>query len=209
MRLKVCGMTMLEQIKELESIGVDFAGLIFYPRSPRYAFRGGLNADKLKRERLSINKIGVFVNEPEEQLLRLVDEWRLDMVQLHGDESPRYCERISNHVNTIKAFRIGKDENIPYKTYPFNDASDMYLFDTLGAQYGGTGEQFNWQLLHDAGIRKSYFMSGGIGVDDAKKVLEFSKKEKNLFSLDVNSKFEVSPGVKDMDLIKQFLKVIK
>lgn len=209
MRLKVCGMTMLEQIKELESIGVDFAGLIFYPRSPRYAFKGGLNADKLKKERLSINKIGVFVNEPEEQLLRLVDEWRLDMVQLHGDESPRYCERISNHVNTIKAFRIGKDENIPYKTYPFNDAADMYLFDTLGAQYGGTGEQFNWQLLHDAGIRKPYFMSGGIGMDDAKKVLEFSKKEKNLFSLDVNSKFEVSPGVKDMDLIKQFLKVIK
>jgi phosphoribosylanthranilate isomerase len=202
-------MTMLEQIKELESIGVDFAGLIFYPRSPRYAFRGGLNADKLKRERLIINKIGVFVNEPEEQLLRLVDEWRLDMVQLHGDESPRYCERISNHVNTIKAFRIGTDENISYKTYPFDDVVDMYLFDTLGAQYGGTGEQFNWQLLHDAGIRKPYFMSGGIGVDDAKKVLEFSKKEKNLFSLDVNSKFEVSPGVKDMDLIKQFLKVIK
>ena len=189
MRLKVCGMTMLEQIKELESIGVDFAGLIFYPRSPRYAFRGGLNADKLKRERLTINKIGVFVNEPEEQLLRLVDEWRLDMVQLHGDESPRYCERISNHVNTIKAFRIGKDENIPYKTYPFNDAADMYLFDTLGAQYGGTGEQFNWQLLHDAGIRKPYFMSGGIGVDDAKKVLEFSKKEKNLFLPDFSIRF--------------------
>ena len=131
------------------------------------------------------------------------------MVQLHGDESPRYCERISNHVNTIKAFRIGKDENIPYKTYPYNDAADMYLFDTLGAQYGGTGEQFNWQLLHDAGIRKPYFMSGGIGIDDAKNVLEFSSKEKNLFSLDVNSKFEVSPGVKDMDLIKQFLKDIK
>jgi phosphoribosylanthranilate isomerase len=85
----------------------------------------------------------------------------------------------------------------------------MYLFDTLGAQYGGTGEQFNWQLLHEAGIRKPYFMSGGIGIDDAKNVLEFSRKEKNLFSLDVNSKFEVSPGVKDMDLIKQFLKDIK
>jgi phosphoribosylanthranilate isomerase len=209
MRLKVCGMTMLEQIKELESIGVDFVGLIFYPRSPRYAFKGGLNADKLKRARLTINKVGVFVNEPEEQLLRLVDEWRLEMVQLHGDESPRYCERISNHVNTIKAFRIGKDENIPYKTYPYNDAVDMYLFDTLGTQYGGTGEQFDWQLLHEAGIRKPYFMSGGIGIDDIKKVKEFSKKEKNLFSLDINSKFETSPGVKDMDLIKQFLKDIK
>lgn len=209
MRVKVCGMTMLEQVRELETIGVDFAGFIFYSRSPRFAARNGLTAEKLKKEKLGIHKIGVFVNEPEEQLLRIVDEWRLEIVQLHGDESPRYCERISNHVNTIKAFRIGKDDNIPYKTYPYNDVADMFLFDTLGAQYGGTGEQFNWELLKAVNITKPYFLSGGIGIDDAKSVLEFSKKEKNMFSLDVNSKFELSPGVKNTDLIRQFIKIVK
>jgi phosphoribosylanthranilate isomerase len=209
MRLKVCGMTMIDQILALESMGIDFTGLIFYPRSPRYVLKAGLTAEKIKRERLQINKVGVFVNEPEEELLRVVDEWRLDMVQLHGDESPRYCERISNHVNTIKAFRIGKDENVAYKVYPYADAVDMYLFDTLGVQYGGTGEQFDWQLLQDAKLRKPYFLSGGIGISDAPKAIAFSKVEQYLFALDVNSKFEVSPGVKDMNLIKDFLSHLK
>ncbi|MEN9950404.1 MAG: hypothetical protein RLY85_1156 [Bacteroidota bacterium] len=209
MRLKVCGMTLLDQIKGLESLGVDFAGLIFYQRSPRYVMKAGLTPESLKKEKLKINKIGVFVNEPEESVLAIVDAWRLDMVQLHGDESPRYCERISNHVNTIKAFRIGHQENIAYKVYPYMDVVDMFLFDTLGAQYGGTGEQFNWSQLSQAALKKPYFLSGGIGLDDAEKVLEFGKTEKYLFALDVNSKFEVNPGVKDMTQIRSFLNAIK
>ncbi len=134
MRLKVCGMTGIVQLKELETIGVDFAGLIFYPQSPRYAMKFGLTPELLKQEKLRINRVGVFVNEDQDTVLRTVDKWKLDMVQLHGDESPRYCEHISNHVNTIKAFRIGDNENVPYKTFPFNEVVDLYLFDTMGKQ---------------------------------------------------------------------------
>ena len=118
-RLKVCGMTKIYQLKQLEEIGVDFAGLIFYDRSPRCVTRFGLTPEVLKKEKLGINRVGVFVNETIDNVLRVVDQWKLHMVQLHGDESPRYCEQISNHITTIKAFRIGQDDNVAYKTFPF------------------------------------------------------------------------------------------
>ena len=209
MRLKVCGMTGIAQLKELEMIGVDFAGLIFYPQSPRYAMKFGLTPELLKKEKLRINRVGVFVNEEHDTVLRTVDKWKLDMVQLHGDESPRYCEHISNHVNTVKAFRIGKNENLPYKTFPFNDLVDLYLFDTMGKQYGGTGEQFKWDLLCHAPVPKPYFLSGGIGPEDVDQLSQFSENEKKLFAIDVNSKFEQSPGVKDMNKVKDFFNAIK
>ena len=209
MRLKVCGMTKIEQLKELEEIGVDFAGLIFYKPSPRFALSAGLSPIKIKSERLKINKIGVFVNETAEEILKIVDEWKLDMVQLHGDESPRLCEQISNHITTIKAFRIGNENNTAYKVFPYIEETDLFLFDTKGKNYGGTGEQFDWQQISSSKIQKPYFLSGGIGPDDVNKIKEFCKKEKNLFALDVNSKFEISPGVKDMRLVKKFAEEIQ
>ena len=209
MRLKVCGMTDIAQLKQLEAIGVDFAGLIFYPQSPRYATKAGLTPELLKKEKLRINRVGVFVNEEQDTVLRTVDKWKLDMVQLHGDESPRYCEHISNHVNTIKAFRIGDNENIPYKTFPYKDVVDLYLFDTMGKQYGGTGEQFKWDLLCHAPVPKPYFLSGGIGPDDVDQLTQFCVNEQKIFAIDVNSKFEVSPGVKDMKKVEAFFNDIK
>lgn len=202
-------MTMLAQLKELEDCDVDFAGLIFYERSPRYVLRGGLTPQLLKKEGIRVNRVGVFVNESIENVLTVVEDWKLDLVQLHGDESPRYCEQISNHVNTIKAFRIGKEDNIPFKIRPFQDAADLYLFDTLGQQLGGTGEKFDWGLISKASVSKPYFLSGGISPDDADEIKVFAAGENKLFSLDINSKFEVSPGKKDMDKIRKFVKQIK
>lgn len=205
MRIKVCGMTKLAQLRELEEMGVDFAGLIFYPKSPRSVLKSSLNAANLKDEKLKINKVGVFVNEVLDVVLKTVDNWELDVVQLHGDETPRYCEQVSNHVNTVKAFRIGDDTNIPYKVYPYMEAVDLFLFDTLGKQYGGTGEQFDWNLLKKANLQKPYFLSGGIAVEDIGRIQAFAEAERNLFSLDVNSQFELSPGVKDMAKLKDFV----
>ena len=202
-------MTNIVQLKELEEMGVDFAGLIFYSPSPRYATRGGLTPEVLKKEKLRINRIGVFVNETVEMVLKTVDTWKLDMVQLHGDESPIFCEKISNHVNTIKAFRISAEDNIPYKVSPFTDAADLFLYDTMGKRYGGTGEQFNWDLLDKGRLAKSYFLSGGIGPDDLDKIKDFCINQDKLFSLDLNSKFETSPGVKDMTVLKRFVESIK
>jgi phosphoribosylanthranilate isomerase len=209
MRLKVCGMTKIDQLKELEELGIDFAGLIFYKPSPRYALNGGLSPSKIKTERVKINKIGVFVNESTDNILKIVDDWKLDMVQLHGDESPRFCEQISNHITTIKAFRIGNENNTAYKVFPYTEETDLFLFDTLGKNFGGTGEQFDWQQISSSKIQKPYFLSGGIGPNDVGKIKEFCKNEKYLFALDVNSKFETSPGLKDMNLVKKFTEEIK
>lgn len=209
MRLKVCGMTRIDQLKALEDIGVDYAGLIFYSRSPRYVLKNGLTPSLIKHEKLSINRVGVFVNESIENVLQIADEWKLHMVQLHGDESPMYCEQISKHVTTIKAFRIGENEKITYKSYPYVDHTDMFLFDTKSKQYGGSGQKFEWTQLKQQSSLKSYFLSGGIGPDDVEDVKQFCKGEQNLFSLDVNSIFETSPGVKDISKVKLFNEEIK
>lgn len=209
MRIKVCGMTRLDQIRALDEMGVEFAGLIFYPKSPRYIKRFHLSAIDLKREKLQINRVGVFVNESAEEILRTVDEWRLQMVQLHGDESPKFCEQISDHITTIKAFRIGMDDNIDWKIHPYRETVDMFLFDTVGVSYGGNGTQFDWDLLEKAQIRKPYFLSGGIGPADAEKARAFGSRQKDLFSLDVNSRFETAPGIKDLAMVRQFVDIVK
>ena len=205
MRLKVCGMTKMGQLKELEELNVDFAGFIFYKPSPRYVMNNGLTPQVLKTDKIKINRVGVFVNETAENVLKCVNEWKLDMVQLHGDESPKYCEHISNHITTIKAFRIGTDNNTLYRLFPYTESTDLYLFDTLGKKFGGTGEQFDWNQLAGLNIEKPYFLSGGIGPDDVEKIKEFCTSEKNVFALDVNSKFEISPGIKDMKLVRDFV----
>jgi len=209
MKIKVCGMTKLEQLKELDEIGIDFTGLIFYQKSPRYVLNSALTPSDLKKENLKIKKVGVFVNETVETVLNIVEEWGLDFVQLHGDESPVYCEAISKHVNVIKAFRIGNHENILELTQPYVDAVSLYLFDTLGAQYGGTGEKFNWDLLNNIQLGKPYFLSGGLSADDHGILSETSAQDAQLYALDLNSKFEISPGIKDMNKIKQFAEKVK
>lgn len=202
-------MTRTDQLRRLEELGVSFAGLIFYPRSPRFVGRFNLASDDLRKARLGIHKVGVFVNADEEEVLRTVDEWRLQMVQLHGDETVKYCERISNHVNTIKAFRIAPGDNVQWKLHPYREVTDMFLFDSVGSGYGGTGQPFDWGLLGEERIGKPFFLSGGIGPDDAEKLKAFADRQPDLFSVDVNSRFETSPGVKDMKRVEEFYNSIQ
>lgn len=205
MKIKVCGITRLEQLQSLESLSVDYAGLIFYDRSPRFVGKHGLTAKMVGDARLNIKRVGVFVNESEVNVLRAVDQWGLTMVQLHGEESPVFCERISNHVNTIKAFRVNQMEPLSYKINAYEDAVEYFLFDALGQQYGGTGKQFDWNLLINSGIKKPFFLSGGIGPDDALSIANFQSKNEKCFAVDVNSRFEIEPGVKDLELVKKFV----
>lgn len=210
MRIKVCGMTDLQQMHQLGQIGVEFAGMIFYHKSPRFVLKH-LNGAMVKRAKLKVYKVGVFVNASYDEILNHVENFGLDMVQLHGDETPRFCEQVSNYIQTIKAFRIGADENIPWKVKDYYDSCDMYLFDTLGAGYGGTGKKFNWEMLKEAAVNKPFFLSGGIEPSDAAAIKLFAKDEaaRNLFALDVNSKFETNPGVKDMNLVKRFVEEVR
>jgi len=206
MRIKVCGMTSAQQVQQLDEMGVEFAGFIFYPKSPRYVFKS-MPANEIKRIKGKINKVGVFVNADADEVLRTVDQCGLYLVQLHGDETPRVCERIANYVSVIKAFRIAEDDHIEWKVRDYYDAVDMYMFDTEDAGYGGTGKKFNWELLKEQNIRKPFFLSGGITPDDAENLKTFQKESvaKDLFAIDINSKFEVMPGVKDLEKVKGFV----
>lgn len=205
MRVKVCGMTLPEQLEQLGGLGVTFAGFIFYPKSPRYVFKH-MTTTQIRKEN-NVNKVGVFVNASIEEVLHMVDECRLHMVQLHGDETPKYCEKIADYVSVVKAFRVSENDNIEWMIKHYMDVCDMFMFDTMGAGYGGTGKKFNWNMLKDASIGKPFFLSGGIEPGDEEQLKAFAELPvgKALFAVDINSKFEVSPGIKDMDKVKAFV----
>jgi len=209
-RIKVCGMTLPEQVNALEDFGVDFAGFIFYPKSPRYV-RNKISPEKMKKTGGRIGKVGVFVNEDYESLLKTVEEYRLDMVQLHGDESERFCEKVANYVTVVKAFRLSDNDPIEWMMKTYDECCDMYMFDTLGAGYGGTGKKFDWGVLQGQHLNKIFFLSGGIEPGDEEKLTEFAQSEpgRKLFAVDINSKFEISASVKNMDKIKSFVNHIK
>ena len=209
-RIKVCGMTLPEQVVALDEMGVDLAGFIFYPKSPRY-MATKISPERMRQIKGRIAKVGVFVNMPYDELMRTVDSYRLDMVQLHGDETPIFCEQVANYVTVVKAFRLSDNDPIEWMVKAYHDAADMYMFDTLGAGYGGTGKKFDWNVLKDAVINKIYFLSGGIEAGDEEKLKEFIKEPvgQKLFSIDINSKFEISAGVKDMVRIKKFVDAVR
>lgn len=209
-RIKVCGITSPSQFEALDEMGVDLAGFIFYPKSPRYMV-DKMPAEYLRKFRGRIVKVGVFVNTPYEELMRTVEDYRLDMVQLHGDEIPRYCEEVANYITVIKAFRLSENDPIEWMAKPFEEACDMYMFDTLGAGYGGTGKKFDWNVLKNASIDKLFFLSGGIQPGDENKLRDFAKEEiaKKIFAVDINSKFETSPGVKDLEKVRAFVENLK
>jgi phosphoribosylanthranilate isomerase len=158
-----------------------------------------------------INKVGVFVNADVDYVLRMVDACGLYLVQLHGDESPRTCEKIANYVSVIKAFRIADDDHIAWKIREYYEAVDMFMFDTEGAGYGGTGKKFNWKLLEEQQIRKPFLLSGGITPDDAEKLKEFRLEPvaKDLFAVDINSRFEIVPGITDIAKVRDFVHSVK
>jgi phosphoribosylanthranilate isomerase len=209
MKIKVCGITQADQLKQLDGLGVDYAGLIFFRQSSRYMLDKLMTTD-VKNLSLNLKKVGVFVNASEEDITTQVELYGLDLVQLHGDETPAFCKHISSHVSVIKAFRITKynEQNIDWLVKPYEEVCDYYLFDTnrKGA-YGGTGEQFDWKILNDKIINKPFFLSGGIGSADVEKVKAFHHPF--LYAVDINSMVETEPGIKDMEQVKLFVQELK
>ena len=209
MNIKVCGITQLKQLQQLDGLDIDFAGLIFDKDSPRYL------GDKIKRSDLKnsdfdLKKVGVFVNAGYDEIMKAVEDYGLDVVQLHGDETPDLCEDLSDDVEVIKAFKIADGNvSIDEMVADFDEVCDYYLFDTKGAEgiAGGTGKQFDWKLISKARIEKPFFLSGGISLDDIAKLKAF--KHPDHYAVDINSKFEKEPGIKDMALILQFRQGLK
>ena len=203
MKVKVCGITTLAQLEELNSIGIDYAGFIFYENSPRYVL-SKLRSKAVTSLKLTTQKVGVFVNASENDIMTQIELFQLDIVQLHGNETPSFCNHISNHVKVIKAFRINEENShIDWMVKPYEDACDFYLFDHGSSGiYGGSGTKFNWRLIQEATINKNFFLSGGISYEDADEIRSFSHPF--FYGIDINSKFETEPGIKNMKLVKKF-----
>ena len=211
MKIKVCGITNIDEALALSKAGVNYMGFIFYPASKRYVLHA-LTLDQIKSVQLpGVLKVGVFVNEPINDVIATATAAGLDMVQLHGDETPNYCKEMANHYPVIKAFRISETDDVAYKISEYLEDIDYLLFDTASSVYGGSGISFDWKKLANATGQKPYFLSGGIGPDDVSKITSFVQSDAagNCIAVDINSKFETAPGQKNIQLLQSFIPTIK
>ena len=208
MNIKVCGINSFKQLQQLDGLNVDFAGLIFVKDSPRYV-EGIIETKQVKEADLDLKTVGVFLNPEMIDVLEAIDHYNLDVVQLHGNETPEMCDDLSSEVEVIKAFSIDADtKDIDELIAPYDGVCDYYLFDNKGTDgLGGSGQKFDWSKIASAKIEKPFFLSGGIGPDDAKLLKRF--KHPDFFGVDLNSLFEKEPGVKDMGLVLKFIHGLK
>ena len=204
MLFKVCGITNIEAANAIANAGANYIGFIFYPSSKRYALTSLSLNDIAAFKPANAKKVGVFVNETTEKVLDIATKVGLDMIQLHGDEDASYCATIQAAFPVIKVFRVSK--NVPDFAL-FENVAAYYLFDTDSALYGGTGQHFNWEIIKKTSFNKPFFLSGGIGINDVQgiQVLKAATAGKDLVAVDLNSKFETSPGIKNIELIKTFI----
>lgn len=196
--IKVCGMTQADNIRDIEQLGVDMIGFIFYHKSPRCL------CEIPEYLPVRAKRVGVFVNENKEDILMYADRFGLSYIQLHGNESPDYCRTLhSNGLRLIKAFSISLPKDLS-DVFAYDGLCDYYLFDTKTPQFGGSGNQFDWNLLQRYNGSTPFLLSGGINPYSAKAIKEFHHPR--LAGIDLNSRFETAPGLKDVERIEMFLK---
>lgn len=225
--LKVCGMKYVENIQQVAALKPDYLGFIFYEKSKRN-FEG-----IIPEFPESIKKTGVFVNEHIEIVISLIEEYRLDAIQLHGDESVEYVTELKKHLSERRALFIEENKEIKKKKNqhhisksaieiikvfgikdefdfdvlkPYLDVVDYFLFDTKGKERGGNGTKFDWSVLEKYPFQKPFFLSGGIGLDDLEQVKIITKSNLPIHALDVNSKFESESGRKNIQELEKFKK---
>jgi phosphoribosylanthranilate isomerase len=199
MKLKVCGMRYGENIIRLmEEINPEFVGFIFYPGSPRYFLQKG---NTIPSQVPPEKRTGVFVDASINEILGQAATFELRNIQLHGSESPELCSQLMDEgMKVIKAISIAKKEDLQLCS-AYADACDYLLFDTKSKSFGGTGKKFNWEILRYNESDKPYFLSGGIDLDDIDQIFKLDKQP---CVVDINSRFELSPGLKDISKISHF-----
>lgn len=187
-----------ENTREVEALGIDMMGFIFWPKSKRYVSE--LPEYLPKR----CKRVGVFVDEDIEQVKRIANDFALDFIQLHGSESPDFVRSLNHRI--IKAFNIATAEDLE-QTKAYEGLVDYFLFDTKAQLPGGSGQQFDWNILDAYNGDTPFLLSGGIGLDDAERVKAFHHEK--CIGIDLNSRFELAPGLKDVDEIKKFLEKVR
>lgn len=206
MIVKVCGLSDMDSIQQISELSPSIMGFIFYQLSPRNACT--LNPDAVKSIPPGIERAGVFVNSNIEQILNTVDKYSLTAVQLHGEESPELCRQLrSGNLKVLKAFGLGEDFNFE-RLIKYEGATDYFVFDTASASYGGSGKKFDWNILQDYSLSTPYLLSGGIGPEDSTAIREAYAALPHMDGVDINSRFEISPGKKSAELVSTFLKSI-
>ncbi|MEL6132998.1 MAG: phosphoribosylanthranilate isomerase [Bacteroidota bacterium] len=205
MKLKICGLVYPENIDEVLLLEPDYMGFIFAVRSARY-MRKALDP-VYARMVDGVEKVGVFVDESEEGIQDAIDQYGLTMVQLHGKESPELCEKIQQSgVEVIKVFSVKDTFDFAVLT-PYEPFVDYFLFDTkVKGKLGGTGQTFDWEVLEDYPSEIPFFLSGGLSLENIEQVL--SLEIPKLHAIDVNSKFEIKPGLKDLDKLRQLKEIL-
>ncbi|HJA84229.1 MAG TPA: phosphoribosylanthranilate isomerase [Candidatus Bacteroides intestinavium] len=196
--IKVCGMTQGDNIREIEALGVDLIGFNFYPKSPRCLSQ---MPDYLPQQ---ARRVGVFVNQPKEEVTMYADRFGLDYLQLHGTESPGYCRTLqAAGFHLIKVFSIARAKDLE-RIHEYEGLCEYFLFDTKTPRYGGSGEQFDWSLLRHYHGRTPFLLGGGINAYSAKAI--HALRHPQLAGVDLNSRFELSPGIKDAERVRNFIK---
>lgn len=217
MKLKVCGLRDPENIRALLELGLDYTGLLFYPKSSRYVGEDESLADWIARSAAlfgDTRRVGVFVNAELELLLNAIHDYGLQAVQLHGDEQPEYLAELRRfarlgtlpQLELIKAFGLHRDFDFG-QTEAYAGACDYFLFDTHSTARGGTGQSFDWAVLDHYAGETPFFLSGGIGPDSAEALTRF--RHPAWAGIDLNSRFEIEPGLKDVDRIRQFIQQLE
>ena len=199
MIVKVCGMRDAQNIRDVEKLGVDWIGMIFWPQSKRFVAEVPSYLPKHQK------RVGVFVDAPLEDIRQHISDYQLNIIQLHGQESPDYVKALKPHT-TIKAFNIAKADDL-VQTEQYEGIADYFLFDTKGLMVGGNGQKFDWSVLTAYHGKTPFLLSGGIGLDDAESINSFHHP--CCIGIDLNSRFEVSPAFKDIDKLRTFLGKIK
>ena len=196
MIIKVCGLKENQNILDITGLDIDWIGYNFYKPSSRY-----ITIVPAINNEINQKKVGVFVNEDMDIVKDYIDKYKLDLIQLHGDETPEYCSKAQSLIPIIKVFRIHKEFN--FDMLDDYRVAEYFLFDTDTKNYGGSGIKFDWNILTHKSISRPFLLSGGIAYDDWEKILSF--KADNFIGIDINSKFESEPGLKDATLIRKFI----
>lgn len=189
-----------ENINALGRLPIDLMGMIFYEKSPRYVDHS------IERSNRNLKLVGVFVDAGTDFITEKTQEYGLDFIQLHGNESPGYCKAISQLKPVIKAFSIS-DKSDFEKTMQYENICEYFLFDTKTPQYGGSGQKFDWQILNEYKGNTRFLLSGGISADDAEAIKNI--RHPLLTGVDLNSRFEIKPGEKDIELLEKFIKELR
>jgi phosphoribosylanthranilate isomerase len=204
MQLKVCGMKYEDNINEvLTKVRPNYMGYIFYPKSPRFVTESTL-PDNILQNKGATKFIGIFVNETVSKILDMVKTFPLDGVQLHGSETPETCAQLKQNTTVWKAF--GVDETFDFDTLePYEPYVDAFLFDTKSSKHGGTGKVFDWRILNQYKSNKPYILSGGVYVDNYNDIKTINKQP---FMIDVNSKFETAPALKNVATLLELKNIL-